>query len=144
MTDPNTQPIGTVGWFDLTVPDAEGIRDFYRAVIGWQPQALGMGGYDDYVMMNADGTAVAGVCHARGVNADLPAVWLAYVMVEDVEASARRCTEGGGTLLTPIKGPADGSRYCVIRDPAGAVLALLQRAPASAGATTASATAAEG
>ena len=128
MSDPRSLPAGTVGWFDLTVPDADEVRDFYRAVVGWESQALGMGGYDDYVMMNAAGTAVAGVCHTRGVNADLPATWLAYVLVDDVDASVQRCTEHGGTALTSIKGPADGARYCVIRDPAGAVLALMQRA----------------
>ena len=25
---------GRIGWIDLTVPDAEAIRDFYNAVIG--------------------------------------------------------------------------------------------------------------
>lgn len=27
----------TNGWLDLTVPDAEGVRDFYRKVAGWAP-----------------------------------------------------------------------------------------------------------
>jgi hypothetical protein len=25
---------GRIGWIDLTVPDAEGIRDLYNAVVG--------------------------------------------------------------------------------------------------------------
>ncbi len=27
--------VGTVGWMDLTVPDAPALRDFYSAVVGW-------------------------------------------------------------------------------------------------------------
>ena len=66
---------------------------------------------------------MAGICHARGSNANLPAQWLMYVVVEDVEASARHCVELGGELLD---GPRElgGGRFCVIRDPAGAVCAL--------------------
>jgi len=27
--------LGKIGWVDLTVPDAEKLRDFYREVVGW-------------------------------------------------------------------------------------------------------------
>ena len=36
-------PVGTVAWTDLTVPDAEGIRDFYARVVGWVPEPVAMG-----------------------------------------------------------------------------------------------------
>ncbi|MFO0786270.1 MAG: hypothetical protein U0573_07975 [Phycisphaerales bacterium] len=26
---------GSVTWFDLTVADAQNLRDFYKAVVGW-------------------------------------------------------------------------------------------------------------
>jgi predicted enzyme related to lactoylglutathione lyase len=48
--------IGSVGWVDLTVPDAPRLRDFYQAVVGWRASDLDMGGYADYVMQQpADG-----------------------------------------------------------------------------------------
>jgi uncharacterized protein len=124
-----TQPpaVGTIGGFDLTVPDAESVRDFYAAVIGWQSEPFDMGGYADYFMKSPEtGAIAAGVCHARGVNADLPPQWLAYIIVADLDASLQRCIEMGGAALTEIKGSEGESRYCVIRDPAGAVLALMQ------------------
>ena len=70
------------------------------------------------------GEPVAGVCHARGANANLPPQWIVYVTVADVEASARRAAELGGAVLD---GPRqmDGRDFCVIRDPAGAVLGLI-------------------
>jgi hypothetical protein len=40
-----TRPrVGTVGWFDLTVADADRVRDFYKAVVGWTTSAVPMGG----------------------------------------------------------------------------------------------------
>ena len=59
-------PVGSIGWIDLTVPNADEVRDFYAQVTGWQPEALDMGGYSDYVMKTPDGEGKAGVCHARG------------------------------------------------------------------------------
>jgi len=116
------KPPGSIVWTDLTVDDPEGVRDFYREVVGWKSTPQSMGDYDDFNMM-APGTEtpMAGVCHARGANANLPAQWLVYVQVEDVEARAR---ELGGAVVDGPRGMGS-LRFCVIRDPAGAVLALV-------------------
>ncbi|HEX2254199.1 MAG TPA: VOC family protein [Thermoanaerobaculia bacterium] len=116
--------LGKIGWVDLTVPDAERLRDFYREVAGWEPEALSMGEYDDYVMKDAGGGAVAGVCHARGPNAALPPQWLIYIQVADLDASIERCAALGGRVIAGPKG--EGQRYCVVEDPAGAVSALIE------------------
>jgi predicted enzyme related to lactoylglutathione lyase len=77
-------PVGSIGWFDLTVPDAIAVRDFYGAVTGWTWTGLDMGGYEDYCMNQpGDGTTVAGICHARGGNASVPPQWLPYIIVAD-------------------------------------------------------------
>ena len=56
---------GTITWQDLTVGDAEALRDFYAAVVGWTPEPVKMGDYADFTM-KADTEPVAGICHARG------------------------------------------------------------------------------
>ena len=101
------------------------MRDFYAAVVGWTFEGLSMGDYDDYVMKASDGTPVAGVCHARGMNADIPPVWLLYVHVADLDASVHRAEVGGGRILVAPRG-AGGGRMAVIADPAGTVLGLYQ------------------
>lgn len=116
---------GTFVHHDLTVADAPGVRDFYAGVVGWAPSPLSMEQHDDYVMSAADGTPVAGVCRAVGENADLPPQWLAYVAVPDVPAAAQRCVQLGGEVVAGPKGTGPGS-YVVVRDPAGAVLALTE------------------
>jgi predicted enzyme related to lactoylglutathione lyase len=118
---------GTMAWIDLTVPDAETIRDFYARVVGWVPEPVDMGGYSDFNMtVPGTGTPAAGICHARGVNADLPPVWMVYLVVRNLEASLASVREGGGAVLAGPKSMGPGSAYAVIRDPAGAVAALYQ------------------
>lgn len=41
-------PVGTIMWQDLTIPDAESVRDFYRQVVGWEFRGEEMGGYEDF------------------------------------------------------------------------------------------------
>lgn len=121
--------IGSVGWMDLTVENADAVRDFYSAVVGWTPTGLDMGGYQDYVMAEPEsGKMISGICHARGPNAELPPVWLIYINVKDIEHSLKRCEELGGQAITPIKSYGGHGRYCIIRDPAGAHAALFEPA----------------
>jgi predicted enzyme related to lactoylglutathione lyase len=120
---------GSITWTDLTVGNAEQIRDFYQAVVGWTPERVPMDGYTDFVM-NADGAGTAGICHARGANAELPPVWIVYITVEDLDHSLEQVRALGGTALTTPRSYA-GGRYCIIKDPAGAVCALYQPSDAA-------------
>lgn len=118
--------IGKIGWIDMTVDDATGTRDFYEKVVGWNVEDTSMGDYCDYTMVSpADGEAVAGICHARGSNADIPGGWLIYIVVADVDASAKAVVENGGSLLLEPRG-LSGGRFCIIKDPNGATAALYQ------------------
>ena len=50
---------GSITWQDLTVEDAEKVRDFYASVVGWKAEAVHMPGYADFVM-TAAGAMVCG------------------------------------------------------------------------------------
>ena len=126
MTD-NKNEIGIIQWADLTVKDAEKIRDFYGEVVGWKSDPVSMDGYDDFCMIgNSSDDPVAGICHARGVNADLPAHWIVYITVDDLDKSIASCLSLGGKTISGPKSMGKSGRYCIIKDPAGAVAALFQ------------------
>ena len=117
--------VGKVVWRDLTVPNAKEIRDFYCDVIGWQASDHPVGDYNDFdIKSPEDGEVVTGICHTRDSNANMPPVWLLYIHVEDVDKSAARCVELGGKI---IEGPRmmGQYRFCVIQDPAGAMIGLI-------------------
>jgi hypothetical protein len=118
---------GAVVWTDLTVDDAEAVRDFYGAVVGWRHEPVDMGGTSDFSMqMPATGKTAAGICHARGVNAGLPPQWLICITVEDLDACLERCRSLGGDVIAGPKAMGEDCRYAVIRDPAGAIAALCE------------------
>lgn len=121
--------IGAIEWYDLTVKNADKMKDFYSSVVGWQSSPVEMsdanGNYHDFNITFPDSNeTVTGICHARGENSNIPAQWLMYVRVKDVQESAQICQQQGGMV---IEGPrAMGtSRFCVIQDPAGAIMALI-------------------
>jgi len=119
--------IGAITWTDLTVDDAEHISSFYSNVVGWQAEGVDMDGYQDFNMNRPDsGECAVGICHARGPNADLPAAWMVYITVEDLDESLAQCRNRGGEVVAGPKNMGTYGRYSVIRDPAGAVVALFE------------------
>lgn len=128
MSEIPIPPVGSIGWIDLTVPDAPQLRDFYAAVTGWRSNDVSMGDYADYSMTAEDGMPVAGVCHARGPNAHLPPQWMIYITVADLDASIAEVRERGGALIGTIREMGGMGRYVAIQDPAGAVCSLFEPA----------------
>ncbi|MBL8130324.1 MAG: VOC family protein [Anaerolineae bacterium] len=115
--------VGSVLWVDLTIDNADEVRDFYKEVVGWGHSEVDMGGYTDYSMLppGADAPA-AGIVHHRGVNEGIPPQWMIYIVVADLEASIAACERLGGKVVKRAK----DSPFCIIQDPAGAVAALFQ------------------
>lgn len=129
-TSQETKPTtGKIGWIDLTVPDAENVRDFYKSVVGWESSDVPMGDYSDFCMHpTKDADPVTGICHARGTNESLPAQWMIYINVDNLDKSVAECEKHGGEIVVPTKTMGGHGRYCIIRDPAGAVSALFEPA----------------
>jgi predicted enzyme related to lactoylglutathione lyase len=125
----SSDAVGRISWLDLTVSEASATRDFYRDVVGWSVQDVEMedaeGRYADYALCTPDGTAMAGVCHARGMNQAIPPVWLICLPVGDLGESIRRVKEEGGEVVEARKGTSGQYTYAVVRDPVGARLALV-------------------
>jgi uncharacterized protein len=121
--------VGRIGWLDLTVQNAQETRDFYQQVIGWKVAEVAVGNgadrYSDFSMLDANGTAAAGVCHARGGNADLPPVWLLYLPVGNLAESLHRVEALGGRICQRVQDQSKADQYAVIQDPVGVHLALM-------------------
>ena len=131
MNEQTKPEVGSLGWFDLTVPNAEEVKDFYSKVIGWkyEPVPMQNNEYHDYNMKTPEsGMTVTGICHTRGVNADLPAQWMLYINVNDLNQSINECKTSGGKIIAGPKDMGKFGKYCIIKDPAGAVCALFEPA----------------
>jgi predicted enzyme related to lactoylglutathione lyase len=120
-------PVGSFSWADLTVDNAEEIKDFYASVVGYSFTEVDMGGYSDYCMNSPeDGHTKSGICHAKGGNKDLPPMWLIYFYVANLDESLEKLISLGGQIITGPKSYGEDARYAVIKDPAGACCALFQ------------------
>ncbi|MEQ9442204.1 MAG: hypothetical protein RIG62_24395 [Cyclobacteriaceae bacterium] len=91
---------GKIFWQDLTVSNAEQIKNFYCSVVGWTFSSVKLGDYEDYNILDSNSQeVVAGICHNKGVNSKMPPQWLNYVIVESIEASLEQCTRLGGQII---------------------------------------------
>jgi predicted enzyme related to lactoylglutathione lyase len=121
--------VGHISWLDLTVSDASATRDFYRQVVDWSVQDVEMEDaserYADYNMVGADGNPAAGVRHARGVNLDLPPIWMIHLPVGDLAESVRRVREEGGKIIKATRGNDGEYARAVVQDLVGAYLSLV-------------------
>ena len=129
MSHPEKPEQGSITWIDLTVPNAEEVRRFYADVAGWTTEPVNMGEYDDFSMAGpTSGRAMAGICHAQGPNAGVPAQWLIYINVANLDHAIARCEEMGGKVVRPARSMGEYGRLAVIQDPAGAVAGLFEPA----------------
>ena len=91
------------------------------------------GNQDPHRVMDAH-TGVAGVCHARGANANIPPVWLVYFTVADLAAATVSwgvCAGCAGAASLRLRPPAREAAA-----PASAAAAKSSSASALGGATT--------
>ncbi len=121
---------GTFCWNELASTDAEAAKKFYTELLGWtlkESNAVGMV-YNEVVV---GGQHIGGMYQMGPEYGGAPSHWIAYVAVEDVEASAKRVEELGGKVCVPPTDIPNTGRFCVITDPAGATLSLITLTGAS-------------
>lgn len=122
----DVKEIGEIVWVDLTLPNAEKVREFYLSVTGWEASAFKVADYHDYVITTPEKKqTVAGLCHAKGDNAGLPPHWLIYVKVRSLDASIAAAKSHGGEVVAGPK-KFGGARFCVLTDPAGVAFAIIE------------------
>ncbi len=126
----DTPRTGFIKWADLTVPNAEEVAEFYCGVVGWNAVGLPVEGREDYAMIHPEtNTPAAGVAHAEGSNEGLPPQWLVYVTIDDLDDSIAACNQLGGRVVFGPRESETMGRWCVVEDPAGAVMALTELTP---------------
>jgi predicted enzyme related to lactoylglutathione lyase len=120
---------GRFVWYELTTTDMAAARTFYAAVLGWRAHDVSMPGMD-YALFVAGKATVAGVMGLPADAAQMGAQprWMGYVGVDDVDATAERVRQLGGTVHVPPEDIPDISRFSVVADPQSAMFALFKGA----------------
>jgi predicted enzyme related to lactoylglutathione lyase len=113
-------------WYEYLAADVDAAADFYGRVMGWQAVPVAPVP-DAYRRFEIGGQGVGGL--ARQVPGPGPC-WLAFIGVEDVDATVERVrAEGGGVHVPPTDIPGIG-RFAMVNDPQGAVFHVMRGASA--------------
>lgn len=110
--------MGKCNWNELNTSDQAGAMAFYASVFGWKyPDRMPMGPMGDYVFIEAAGETI-GATMTNPPDSPPPA-WQFYFRTPDIEATAAKVKDAGGTVRF---GPAEvpgGDRIIVASDPHG-------------------------
>ena len=110
---------------ELQTSDLAKAKDFYSRLFDWKLEDIpAPEGEMPYTIINV-GEGTGGGMFANP-DPKVPPHWLAYVGVDDIEASTRKARELGATVLQDVMQIADYGLLSVIRDPTGAVIAMWQ------------------
>lgn len=113
---------GALCWNELDTRDVDAALAFYETVFGLAAQRSPE--YNELML----GDAVVGGCMQmpEGVPAEVPAFWLVYFAVADLDvATATARSLGASEVVTPMDA-GDMGRFTVLEDPMGAVFAMIQ------------------
>ncbi len=120
MADARWTP-GMFVWRELMTRDLEGARRFYGELFGWTWKGDQTGTAHEYWIASRDGRQLCGAMNVPpGVS--MPPAWSSYVLVDDVDAAAKRCAAAGGRVLREPGDIPDVGRFAVVADPWGAVV----------------------
>jgi predicted enzyme related to lactoylglutathione lyase len=118
---------GTLCWADLSTPDPQRGSEFYSGLFGWHifadPKDT-----SGYLHIKNGEHFIGGVPPALHRQVGMPAHWMAYFQVDDVDATAAKAKELGANLyLAPMTMEGVG-RMAVVADPQGAVFSIFKSA----------------
>jgi predicted enzyme related to lactoylglutathione lyase len=117
---------GVPCWIDSNQPDPEAAAEFYRGLFGWEVEdVMPPGAEGRYFMARIRGLDVAAV-GSIPPGAPPNAVWNTYIWVDDVDETAAKVRDAGGTALREPFDVLDSGRMAVFADPEGAAFSVWQ------------------
>ncbi|MGA7635009.1 MAG: VOC family protein [Terriglobales bacterium] len=122
-----SQVNGTLCWADLSTPDTKRASDFYSGLFGWQ-LVTDPKDPSGYVHIKNGEQHIGGIPPASYRQPGVPAHWMAYFQVDDVDATANKAKEMGAKLHLPPMTMDGVGRMSVIADPQGAAFSIFKSA----------------
>jgi hypothetical protein len=109
---------------ELTTPDPDRAKTFYRAVFDWKLDDVEIGPGFIYTMIDVGEGTGGGIMTSP--TSDVPTAWLPYVLVDDARAATDRAISHGATLCHDITEVPNMGWFSIILDPTGAAIGLWQ------------------
>ena len=121
-----TYHVGKFVWFDLLTNDVPGTKRFYGEIFNWEFVGESSGD-SNYATIKKDGIPIGSVIYLKRIDKKvIESRWLSYLSVPDVDQAVKNIRDGGGVVLKEPWDFPDRGRVAVVRDPQGAMLALIR------------------
>jgi hypothetical protein len=118
---------GALCWTELSTRDTKAAEAFYTEMFGWTPKHSTPGASMEYTEFSVAGRPGIGMMPMpKEVPAFVPAYWMPYFQVGDLDASVAKAQSLSGKLMMPPMSIADGGRFALLNDPQGAMFAIFK------------------
>ena len=107
---------------ELSTTDLDKAKSFYQSLFDWQLKDEDMGGGMSYTMISVGEGTGGGMMKQMVPGA--PSAWLAYVLVDDIEAATAKAKSLGATIMRDVMEVMDAGWLSIIIDPTGSYLGL--------------------
>ncbi|AOW93753.1 hypothetical protein BFN03_16830 [Rhodococcus sp. WMMA185] len=114
---------GACIWSELNTNDVDKAVAFYGSVVGLSTTQMPMGPEDTYTVFHAGDEQVGGCTDSQSDGT--PNHWRVYFAVDDVDSSAAKAVELGGTIVEEAVTIPTVGRMAGIADPQGAVFSIM-------------------
>lgn len=112
-------------WVDLSSADPAGSRAFYAKLFGWTVEVNPDPQYGGYALAKTGNDAVGGIGPKQPGDPS-PTTWSLYIGTTDADATAKKASAAGGTVVMPPFDVGAQGRMTVLRDPSGAFISAWQ------------------
>ena len=111
--------IGTFAWFSLMTHDTDKATSFYKDLLGWTTTDYEIPGHGKSTIYVAGDKNFGNPVPLGEDGKNIPAHWISYVAVEDVDSSCNSITRMGGKVCVPAFDIPTIGRTAVVSDPVG-------------------------
>ena len=109
---------------ELNTQDLPKAKAFYAKLFNWQLDDVDMGPTGTYTTIKpGEGTGGGMMKHPVP---GAPSMWLAYVLVDDIDASTAKARSLGPQIIKEVTEIPNVGRFSIFTDPTGAMLALFK------------------
>jgi predicted enzyme related to lactoylglutathione lyase len=118
---------GEFMWNELMTRDDEKALGFFEQLLGWTHQDWPMGPDAVYRLAKNGEKSVAGMMKMTSPQFPdfVPPHWMSYIAVDNVDARFDKAVSLGGEAIHPPTDIPQVGRFCIIKDPSGAAIALM-------------------
>ena len=111
---------------ELASTDVGKAKNFYGKLFDWKLEDVPMPDGTYTMIVVGDGTGGGMMQHPVP---GAPSMWLAYVLVDDIQAATKKAKSLGANIMKDVTPVAEMGWLSILTDPTGAVIGLWQTNP---------------